>query len=203
MTDAAEDFLTIPEAAARLSTSAPRLRRLVTRPEWETRTKTLDRETRTGTRTALCVPVSILDELGQALADSHRESTSEKPEREQITTETRTVQSGNGNENGNDSPTLEGDLLREIITRQDVELVYLREALQREQSIAMAATTEAATLRQRLLSLASLESPIETPGGVDSRPDTLEAPSESPARQNEPNPSGPLPWWKRLFGAGR
>jgi len=73
--------LTVSEAAAELGTTQPRLRRLLVRPDFAGRTQTETRETKTGTRTATVVPVSVLDDLRAALeAAPVRE---QKQEREQ------------------------------------------------------------------------------------------------------------------------
>lgn len=109
-----EDLLTVQEAAEALSVSAPRLRRLLTRPEWSQRTETRTRQTRTGTRTGTVLNRSLLPELRKALnsvgapVDGEgkpaevRTSDTER-EREQDATETGTRTRTVRNENGNES----------------------------------------------------------------------------------------------------
>ena len=88
------DLLTVQEAAEALSVSAPRLRRLLARPEWIARTETRTRQTRTGTRTGTVLNRSLLPELRAAL-----EAFPSTIERERERDETGTKQEQNRNEN--------------------------------------------------------------------------------------------------------
>jgi hypothetical protein len=105
-----EDLLTVQEAAEALSVSAPRLRRLLARPEWSGRTETRTRQTRTGTRTATVLNRSLLPEIREALAEgtnlretSGAPSSTIEPERERDATGTGTDR--NENENAPDWKT--------------------------------------------------------------------------------------------------
>jgi hypothetical protein len=77
-----EEFLTVAEAAASIDFTIPRLRRLLARPDYARHCKTIDRQTRTGTRTAMMVPVSLLSQIANM---SHAQTKQEqKQEREHI-----------------------------------------------------------------------------------------------------------------------
>jgi hypothetical protein len=95
-------------------------------------------------------------------------------------------------------PRIDGEAgLREIIERQDREILFLRESLQREQVIALSATTDALELRRKLLSLESRPDPVESPStgsdGSTVAPEGQSVPVEAPARQERG-------FWARLWG---
>ena len=58
-----EEYLTVADAAAALRVGEKRLRRLLAKPEYRDRTRTLPTETRTGTRTAVHVPPDLIADL--------------------------------------------------------------------------------------------------------------------------------------------
>ena len=62
-----DSWLTVAEAAKRLGVSIPRLRRLLARPEFASCARQVTHETKTGTRTAMAVPVPVLPALQTAI----------------------------------------------------------------------------------------------------------------------------------------
>ena len=58
-----DELLTVVEAAGRLGVTVPRLRRWLGRPENAHLSFQVERQTRTGTRTAAVVPVSVLPQI--------------------------------------------------------------------------------------------------------------------------------------------
>jgi hypothetical protein len=71
MTDETE--VTIAEAAQRLATNEPRLRRLLQRPEFANCARQVSRQTKTGTRTGTAISVSVLPRLAEALREAKPE----------------------------------------------------------------------------------------------------------------------------------
>lgn len=188
-----EDLLTVQEAAEALSVSAPRLRRLLARPEWSQRTETRTRQTRTGTRTATVLNRSLLPELREALETSAAPSSTIEQERERDATGTGTDR--NENENAPDWKTRaliaeserDGLTARLADTASDrdawkAQAQSLTEALQRAQDEARAARA----LSSR--SAMQIEA-APTPSG-DSSPVSSGGVIPSPPSQAE------RPWWR-------
>jgi len=150
-----EGFLTVAEAAQELGVSAPRLRRLLTRPEWSERTETRTRQTRTGTRTGTVLNRSLLDALRADLESMGAPIEGPLPEtereREQFGTRTgtgtRTRQNENGNES-NGSPEL--FQLREKLAAITAERDGLKERLTDTQAERDAWKEQAGTYSERL-----------------------------------------------------
>lgn len=80
--DGDRSFVTVAEAAERLSVTLPRLRRLLNRPDFARHVTQRERRTRTGTRTAKAVPVTVLVALREALERPEGEEAEAEPERE-------------------------------------------------------------------------------------------------------------------------
>jgi hypothetical protein len=62
-----ENTQTIAEAATALGVGERRLRRLLERPEYASRTVSVTRQTKTGTRQAVTVPPALLDDIRQLI----------------------------------------------------------------------------------------------------------------------------------------
>ena len=183
------EFVTVAEAAEALSVSAPRLRRLLARPEWSERTETRTRQTRTGTRTGTVLNRSLLPELVIALESTGApvdvEGKTEERERERIATGTRTGTGTVRNENENATQgedwrtrALVAEARAELLERErndwKEQAAGALEALQRAQDEARAA---------RLI------------GGREIRQvEGFEASGEPPATQEDK----PRPWWAYL-----
>jgi hypothetical protein len=137
--------------------SAPRLRRLLARPEWIARTETRTRQTRTGTRTGTVLNASLLPELRASLETSgapiDAEGKPEERERERDETGTRTRTGTVRNENENATQDDDGSdwRARALVAEARAELLERErndwkeqaagalEALQRAQDEARAA----------------------------------------------------------------
>lgn len=176
------EYLTVAEAAAHLEVSVPRLRRLLSRPPFDSETRTRTRTGRTGTRPALCVPVPVLVSLQSAL---------ERQEAGEAAKEAAPNENGNRNENGNEhaekepnrsrshSPA-EVETLREQLAQARMEAAAsaahaksaqeqadrLNAALVREQETSRAALTELAEARRRsdVLIAAAAQGRLSAPG---------------------------------------
>lgn len=75
-----DELLTVAEAGKALSVSIPRLRRLLARPEFASYSQRIDRQTRTGTRTATVIPISVLAHLRTEIEkQNEREQERERP----------------------------------------------------------------------------------------------------------------------------
>lgn len=139
-----EAFLTVAEAAQELGVSAPRLRRLLTRPEWSERTETRTRQTRTGTRMGTVLNRSLLDALRTDLESTGAPVEGNPPkaeqEREQFGTRTGTGTRTRQNENENESNGSPGAGVHHAMPP---ELFQLREKL-------AALTAERDGLKERL-----------------------------------------------------
>ena len=72
----ADELLTVAEAAQKLGVSIPRLRRWLARPENASFSSSVQRQTRTGIRTAAVVSITVLPQILDAV----------KQEREQVST---------------------------------------------------------------------------------------------------------------------
>jgi hypothetical protein len=111
-----EEYLTVAEAAERIGFTIPRLRRLIARPPYVQHCRTVSRETRTGTRAAVVIPVSMLAEM----ASGRHERPQQEREREQ------------GHiEEGRSDPDLAAAYER-IIAEKDARIKDLTEALEHE-----------------------------------------------------------------------
>lgn len=199
-------FVSVAEAAQQLGLSERQARRLSQRlAAMEGRTRTDARGHRLVTVADMAALRSgALREEGEpeqrpsAVTDGH--------ERTDTDGQGRTANKGQNRPHDTPPDSAALDALREIITRQDAEIGYLREALQREQSIAMSATTDAQELRRRLLSLEALEKPTEG----DSTAQGVSAPGEggqtgqdeTQVSQGGRSDSVSMSWWKRIFGGG-
>lgn len=107
-----EEPLSIAEAAQALGVTETRLRRLLTRPEWQGRTVTVTVATVTGTRSRTVLPVEVLEALFSVFHTEDGENgTKMAPKRPKVehyrtvtTTPTVTLSNDNGNGgNGNDN----------------------------------------------------------------------------------------------------
>ncbi len=109
MSDDGQELLTVAEAAGRLGVSIPRLRRLLAHPEWSQHTHTIERETKTGTRTSTVVPVSVLPAIQSAISERER------------------------NQTGANRSSLDGQLaptVQKALSDKDGEIAFLREQVQ-------------------------------------------------------------------------
>lgn len=77
-----EEWVTVAEAARRLDTNEPRLRRLLKLPDFAEAVRQETRQTKTGTRTGTVVSVSVLPTLREALEKGTGSESQHKQERE-------------------------------------------------------------------------------------------------------------------------
>jgi hypothetical protein len=131
-----EEYLTVAEAAERFGFTIPRLRRIVSRPPYAERCKTLERETRTGIRTALMLPVSLMGEMGRGPAvPIERKQERERNGRENVSTVTEPIA-----------------VYERIIAEKDARIKDLSDALEHERERSRRAAEAHARL-QALLAL--------------------------------------------------
>lgn len=174
-------LLTIAEAAARIGMTERGLRRLLTRPEYAVRVRTLERGTRTGTRNSAALPPDLIADL---LERKHRQFPDEDKLRDATRKEADSVPDSNAAERGTrrgDVPDSEpesqqqesGLSLRtvaasyEIALRAKDELLEEKNARIGELTAALAHEREQSRRLTDVLSreqmLRSLPAPAETP----------------------------------------
>jgi hypothetical protein len=204
MTDAApSELLTVAEAAARLSVSIPRLRRLLARPEFARYTTSQARETKTGTRTSLAVPVSVLP----LLADGMERERTKTAESFPFSFGAEDGAAGT-KETGGAMPALAAALL----TEKDARIDALTGALEHERNTTRRLTEALEQAQANLQREQSLRLLTHTEAQELAGPQTEAAPEDSgdfsgfsgtPTRAGEGEPSEVSDkkkgWWTRLW----
>jgi hypothetical protein len=170
----AEEFLPVAEAARRLGVSEPRLRRLLKLSEWAHAHQEREYRTRTGTRTGLVVPVSVLVSLGAALS---KEGTEQERKREHV---------------GAPAAPQETGLAVALLAEKDERIADLKAQLETKDRQIEALTTALRLAQENIAREQVLEA---MPSGAAIEPKETEAGEEKaaePVKQQRP-------WW-RLWG---
>lgn len=198
-----EELVTIPDAAAQLNLHEKRLRRLLKRPEYADKTQTLERETRTGTRTVTVLPSPLLADLRARLS---MEEASDNGDGDRYRDTERT---GTGTRTGTrqaSTSTLQLAAVYERVLQekdariadQAARIAFLEKALTQEQ--------ENAARTQALLALAAppkqAEKPAESTETGDSTPDGQNAQTEA-GGGTEGQQRARRAWWQVWRREGR
>ena len=190
----AVELLTIAEAGDRLKVTIPRLRRLLSRPEFAAHIQTVERGTRTGTRAAQVVPVSVLVLLQDALASGLQSQNEPKQEQEREQVKTGTGTETNENAAPEATPPDAGPLVEQLqsenaFLRAEVERHHQAESELRR--LMLADKQELSELRQRLAIEARAAPPrdaVDAPRASDGKEEAAAGKAEQEGSRRE--------WWQ-------
>ncbi len=213
-----EGFVSVAEAAAILGVSDRTARRMAGQLADDDRTP----DTGQGRHVRLSAMRSLREKAPQVVTDGRTQGTGYTPD---MTARTKTNGRVRPDKMSGHVSGSEVEGLREIVKRQDGEIGYLRSALDKSQSLQLAALGEAAAMRARVEALETQNRALieSKPEGAEKASDRTEGDSTKPdtgAPRTMPDGSTVAPegqsaqnqavegesgfpaWWRRVFGGG-